>query len=1084
MTEERRIQIVAEVDATRARAGLTEISRDAGTMAGAVAERSRQADAAIGAIGGGAARSAAQVAAAQRAMIASIERTTVATQAGGRSTAAYYELLARQRGVDPASIAPFLAALRAQEDLQRRANAATESGAAAQRQAAESARAQAAAQRELAQAQAAGQNFLNGLREQIQLYGRSAEEVMKYRAAQAGVAGAAAPLILQLQNQRAAHEAVAKAAQEQATAQRQAAQAQTRRDDFIEGLQQQAAAIGKTRVQLLELQAAQMGVTQQAAPFIARLREAEGGVARAGVSAAQTAAALRGVPAQFTDIITSIQGGQAPLTVLLQQGGQLKDMFGGAGEAAGALGGYIKGLISPTTLAIAAVAALAFAQHEGAAEAKAYSRALAITGNAAGSTVNDMADAARRIGQISGNQGAAAAALASLAETGRVPAASMQRFADVTVQAQKVIGRSVADTVADFAALGKSPLSALEDINTKYRFITASTYAQVKALSDQGRAAEAANLAQQAYADGIDKQRQRVLDSLTDWERGWIRIKRATSGAIDAVLDVGRGATNFEKINSLLQTRATIEANLASARTLRNDAEIASYEKQLDLNKDQINAIRDKGDAAKATAAAAAKAVLDEEAKTKWMKDGDQYLTRRALLEREIVKTQNEGVAAGASQEDIDARISGVRRKYADIFNDGIDSNIEALKRRAAVEDVLTQRTIARIAANLALGGTREEDAINATADAEDKAFARKRANLASELELVKGKQNSLKDQQALAGEIAVLDAQRISAQIKREQDLAALQFQRAQRSRELFNAGINQAAEERNSISDQIKSQLDYNEEIGRSATELVMLRSARLLHIASMKEESAAALEQFEAGSPLAEQYRDQAALLRSLASAQRDAMAKQKDPYVAIRASLIGYRDDAVNVGGQIGDAMTNAFRGAEDAFVSFVTTGKLNFASLATSIVADLARIQAKKALAGLADLALSSLFGSPSGPGTTGFDGYANIAGARAAGGPVTGGLSYLVGEKGPEIFTPSSSGKIIANHAIGGGAGGDINISTVVQVTAGGATSQTTGDSSAQGRALADVVNASVKDAFSRESRQGGLLWKMQQGRA
>ncbi|MFP3345585.1 phage tail length tape measure family protein, partial [Halomonas sp. SIMBA_159] len=47
-----------------------------------------------------------------------------------------------------------------------------------------------------------------------------------------------------------------------------------------------------------------------------------------GVSAKQMQAALRGVPAQFTDIAVSLQGGQNPLTVFLQQGGQLKDMFG------------------------------------------------------------------------------------------------------------------------------------------------------------------------------------------------------------------------------------------------------------------------------------------------------------------------------------------------------------------------------------------------------------------------------------------------------------------------------------------------------------------------------------------------------------------------------------------------------------------------------------------------------------------------------------------------------------------------------------------------------------------------------------
>jgi hypothetical protein len=43
-----------------------------------------------------------------------------------------------------------------------------------------------------------------------------------------------------------------------------------------------------------------------------------------------------------------------------------------------------------------------------------------------------------------------------------------------------------------------------------------------------------------------------------------------------------------------------------------------------------------------------------------------------------------------------------------------------------------------------------------------------------------------------------------------------------------------------------------------------------------------------------------------------------------------------------------------------------------------------------------------------------------FAGAKASGGPVLGGSSYLVGERGPEIFTPSGGGMITPNSAIGG----------------------------------------------------------------
>jgi len=51
-----------------------------------------------------------------------------------------------------------------------------------------------------------------------------------------------------------------------------------------------------------------------------------------------------------------------------------------------------------------------------------------------------------------------------------------------------------------------------------------------------------------------------------------------------------------------------------------------------------------------------------------------------------------------------------------------------------------------------------------------------------------------------------------------------------------------------------------------------------------------------------------------------------------------------------------------------------------------------------------------------------------FGGFKAAGGPVTSGTSYIVGERGPELFTPNRSGSIIPNHALGGGGGSVINL--------------------------------------------------------
>lgn len=51
-----------------------------------------------------------------------------------------------------------------------------------------------------------------------------------------------------------------------------------------------------------------------------------------------------------------------------------------------------------------------------------------------------------------------------------------------------------------------------------------------------------------------------------------------------------------------------------------------------------------------------------------------------------------------------------------------------------------------------------------------------------------------------------------------------------------------------------------------------------------------------------------------------------------------------------------------------------------------------------------------------------------FGGFRAMGGPVSSGSSYIVGERGPELFTPSRSGSIVPNHALGGGGGSVINL--------------------------------------------------------
>ena len=86
---------------------------------------------------------------------------------------------------------------------------------------------------------------------------------------------------------------------------------------------------------------------------------------------------------------------------------------------------------------------------------------------------------------------------------------------------------------------------------------------------------------------------------------------------------------------------------------------------------------------------------------------------------------------------------------------------------------------------------------------------------------------------------------------------------------------------------------------------------------------------------------------------------------------------------------------------------------------------------------------------------------------RANGGPVKGGKSYIVGERGPEMFTPGVSGAITPNHQLGG------STSVVVNVDASG--SAVEGDED-RGRELGRLISVAVQSELIQQKRPGGLL--------
>ena len=196
--------------------------------------------------------------------------------------------------------------------------------------------------------------------------------------------------------------------------------------------------------------------------------------------------------------------------------------------------------------------------------------------------------------------------------------------------------------------------------------------------------------------------------------------------------------------------------------------------------------------------------------------------------------------------------------------------------------------------------------------------------------------------------------------------------------------------------------------------------------------------------------------------LQKAREEQAAKQQDWGLGMKAGLDQYAEGAMNLMENVKGATVNAFKGMEDALVSFVMTGKLNFKSLANSIIADMVRIMIQQRITGPLAAAIGGMFGSTAAP----------VAGARASGGPVLGGQTYLVGEKGPELFTAPSGGTIIPNHALGGGGSNTVVVNINAQT--GDTTTSGTGDLAAFGKMVGAMVNQKFMDAM----RPGGMLAK------
>lgn len=294
---------------------------------------------------------------------------------------------------------------------------------------------------------------------------------------------------------------------------------------------------------------------------------------RAGISVGQYSAAMRTLPAQFTDIATQLAGGQSPFLILLQQGGQIKDQFGGVKGALTGVGDYLRtlvGFINPVTIGIGGLVvglgAMSVAWYKGSQEASEFNKQLILTGNYSASSASQLSDMAQKIGGSSGKVAAAARTLAEVVGAGTFKTEQLETVTRAALAMQEATGQSVDTTIKNFQKLYASPTKAAEDLNSTLHFLTSSQYDYISALERRGDKEGAAEAAAKAYSQAEQKRSQQILDNMGYIEKAAKATGDAIKGMWDSLLDIGRPEAPADMLKKMQTQLAEYEKALLPER--------------------------------------------------------------------------------------------------------------------------------------------------------------------------------------------------------------------------------------------------------------------------------------------------------------------------------------------------------------------------------------------------------------------------------------------------------------------------------------------------------------------------------------
>lgn len=306
---------------------------------------------------------------------------------------------------------------------------------------------------------------------------------------------------------------------------------------FLASLEDQANAIGKTKTELLEMKAAQLGVSAQAAPFIQQLKAQEKQMGLAGLTAGQYREAMRMLPAQITDVVTSLASGMPIWLVAIQQGGQIKDSFGGISNTFKVLMSYLTPARILIGGVVSTVAALAKAGYDAYDSQRTLQKALIMTGGYAGSSATEIKSL---VDEIAGSAAVATSGqilevATAVAKTGKFTKDELKTITKATADWVATTGESTEKVIGYFEKIAKDPIKGLAELNESFNFLDKGQLTYIATLEKTKGKIEAVEYATELFAKMMKDRSDEIAESATPLEKMWIDIKQWASEAWEEV---------------------------------------------------------------------------------------------------------------------------------------------------------------------------------------------------------------------------------------------------------------------------------------------------------------------------------------------------------------------------------------------------------------------------------------------------------------------------------------------------------------------------------------------------------------------